>query len=230
MLVALLAVGVAFASTQYNANSWDITAEAAGFDTDTLGGQDVDTDTLAYIYARFFIAGMAFKVTGPDVWVCSALVPAENAVTTQATDLEIENIGGVSLDLAFGITDEDLITTEDWQQETGDWTAPTTPNWYTLGLVVGDTDYGTEYTTTDFGVEDILTVGSLEWYASGGKFAPANGVYANEGTNSLNLWAGPDAEDNVDIYYRVLMSEGGSTSVSVHIVQVQVAGRISIDT
>jgi len=189
-------------------------------------------DNAAFIYVDFWLAGnLSFKITGADVWFLSNLAPGEDA--TQDSPIVIENVGGILLDVGFGISNEDIIAViNPWKQDTASWAAPTSPGEYTLGLIACDNDVVLGPDSTDeWQNEDILPIYPLiKWYDTAGTrtMGPTTDSlkYAYEGSTSLALRTG--APDNtVHMFFRMVMSTAGSFDTGEHAAQIIVIGRAS---
>jgi len=227
LLVALFALmaGVALAAeANYKCYSTDVGA----LTTDTLGGQ---TDGTAFIYARFSVAGLYFQVQDEDVWACSAMVPADSVVSDNG--IEIENTGGVACDLAFHVSNEDVNESAHTAWTLHDaWECPADIDKYTLGLVVTDSTSSSDFAAddyTEFGSEDMLT-GTAQWYLAAGQHRPLSEIYADEGATSLKLKAGPATEDEILVWFFVIMSEEGASNTDIHTAQITVTGREATDS
>ena len=222
--LALFALmGMAFAE---EADYLFFSSDVAALTTDTLGGQD---DGNAYIYARFHIAGLYFKITEEDAWACSAMVPADSVVADDGINLE--NTGGVGLDLRFWISDEDVDSGE-WTQN-ATWACPNVEDVYALALVVSDDldAFPDADDVADFAADDLLPTAAGAWYTAAGQFAPTTAGlhYDFEGATSLKLKAGPDGDDNVKLYFAVIMSDAGATDAGAHTAQIEIEARATVD-
>lgn len=196
---------------------------------DTTGGVG---DNTATIYAAFRIAPeVGFKVTGPDVWAVYDMALGEDV--TQEDPIVIVNDAAALIDLGFSIGSEDIVSAPDaapWSSR-DTWTPTSTPNEYTLGLIICDDDLTVGPGASEYETDDILIPlppDSTEWYLVSGQFRPFSSAlaYEHEGSISLSLFSA-SGMNTVHAFFRLLVSEGGSTDDYPHAVQVIITARLS---
>jgi hypothetical protein len=140
------------------------------------------------------------------------------------------NKGAVSLDLGFGVLDAD-VERHLWTNETISLTPPTVPNKYVLALILTDnTVAGSSLTRPEWQNNDILTA-TTRFYSTDAVFDATTDArsYEHEGATSLNLWAGPPGENQVNSFFRIIMSLAGSSDMYAHAAKIGVYARISVD-
>ncbi|RKZ28466.1 hypothetical protein DRQ36_10415 [bacterium] len=237
-LLLIAAVFALAAGAAFGVASQNLIASGAA---DLTGTDDGTTDG-AILYASFQVCGVSYQITTNDEWQVGqsgiageCVMPSEVVIQNATNNFSIQNTGGLAIDLGFEITDQD---DADLWTMTGAaiGTAPAVIDQYTLALIVCNPG-AVDPVAGDFGNEDILVVDETDivianfYDASAGDFQPAASavaVYAHEGTNSLNLWAGPDGTDDiVDVHLYFQMSSAGASDAAVHTATIGVGGRIT---
>jgi len=214
-----------------------------------------DRDDAAFIYADYWLLPMEFFVASDDCWLITDIEPGDRLDQPIAHAFDIENTGGVAIDLGFFVLDEDVnpngSCTTPWDL-VADGTAAAADQ-YELSLCVTADNNVTAptYAGGDFAAGDLAGTATGDWYQGVGagaeRYCPdaASGVseYSEVTANfNLNLWAGDDPsgapdEDNLSVHLTFYMSPGGSTTMTVnaadagvgchHATQIAIEGRIT---
>ncbi|MCK5832716.1 hypothetical protein KAH81_03500 [bacterium] len=214
LVVALLAVGVAFGYTQSLGTAGD---EVSGGSRDVLGE---GTANEAYVYAKFTLTGIEFQVIdladatcmgdvgtdnpGNDVWILTAVRSGDDIAQWATADIPfvIENRGALALDLGMWNDSPLTISTagDDWDYQPVTTDISYALNQYKLfgvftqgdwapateAIVKGEMGGAADLTVAGGGAWWIGT--TLDWYTDATHFTPeteANDVF--DGRTNLNL-------------------------------------------
>ena len=204
----------------------------------------------AYVYAKFTLSGIGFQVTdngtctadaspgaSNDVWILTAV--GSNDDVSQTTPFEIENTGGVALDLGMYIFDESITSGDAWDYAAAfDTDISFTLNQFKLFGVFANEAWAPAdeaavasmiKTNTEFFIPEAVA-----WYLPA-KYNPAGAdedVYS--GKTHLNLapacgvGAGSFAlKDWCQLRLRLVVSEGAS-DMEAHAAQIALVSRVTL--
>ncbi len=190
---------------------------------DRVGETGAETAT---IYAQFTILGPEFTInddTGFDTWTAVDVVPGE--AEWQATPFDIENTGGVTLDLGLLVADDDALTLAVAGDYDAAWT--TAPNNLRMWAVFG-TNASTTPATADvaggMATANGLTAANID--ASSSAYAHPTAPYGSAGTAGLNLSAS-GANDDCNLFLGMQCDNAGWLETDPQTIEITLTGSIS---
>ncbi len=254
LVVALVAVGVAFGYTQDLLVSDD---EIVGYSQDVVGE---GTSNEAYVYAKFTLTGIEFQVInladvnctgdvgtdnpGNDVWVLTGVTSRDDMAQFDAVadiPFVIENRGALALDLGmYNVIPVGISTGDDWVHAAHDADISYALNQYKLmgSFINGEWVAGSEaLVKTEVPIDAAHRIpDAIDWYSFDGtqRFQPsvaANAVF--DVRTNLNLPPACGTIDGVDVVdycqlrLRLAVSEGGSDQYS-HAFQIALQSRVTL--
>ncbi len=246
LIVAIFALMAGLATAQETYVDWTSAGESM---VDYSGSADHEGSigtNVAYVYARFRLLGPKWNVTcsgsaSIDTWQLEDILPGQRG--WMRTPFDIENTGGVTLDLGttaveYSGTGPDITHVEWFFTGTA-----FDQNHFHIYAIIADHE-STEPTFSTSGImESATTTNYLNYVGTAEGFyddpnaedymIPQNDIYDKAEEDHLNFWAVDDAgsggtvEDKIRLWLGMEIPFAGWTNYTYHTVQVTIFGEIA---
>ena len=250
MLIAIAIMALAVCALGYTQSMGTADGATIIGKTSVLVGDGIGTE--AYVYAKFAMTGISFQIidapdcgvdespTGSkDVWILTAI--GSNADISQlVAPFNIENTGGIAIDLGMWVSDVSITSGDDWAYVTAtEDIASASLNEFRLFGVFANGDWDP---ADEAAVDAEIAVDNAHWlpetitWFGATKYHPATGtqeVYL--GKNNLNLAPACGSTGAISVVdycqLRLRLEVGeGSSDMESHAAQITLVSRITEGT